>query len=223
MGDHVLVLNVTYEPLSTVGWQRAVVLVLSGIAFKIGAFPFQIWIPDVYQGAPTPVTALLAVGSKAAGFAILLNLTRTAFAPYAALKFAQPGDVLVVAVDGNSAASVIGDVLLGMARNAGIVAAVTDGMVRDIAGIDEVGIPVFAQGLSPNSPFKDGPGEIGGAITLGGTTVRAGDLVVGDIDGVVVVPRAPDRSGRCAVAVACVRSSRPDAHSTVSSAARGLV
>lgn len=51
-----------------------VVLVISGVAFKIGAVPFQIWIPDVYQGAPTPVTALLAIGSKAAGFALLLLL-----------------------------------------------------------------------------------------------------------------------------------------------------
>jgi NADH-quinone oxidoreductase subunit N len=51
-----------------------VVLVLAGVAFKIGAFPFQIWVPDVYQGAPTPVTAFLAVGSKAAGFAVLLTL-----------------------------------------------------------------------------------------------------------------------------------------------------
>lgn len=57
------------------------VLVLSGVAFKIGAFPFQIWIPDVYQGAPTPVTAFLAVGSKAAGFAVLLTLVRNVFAP----------------------------------------------------------------------------------------------------------------------------------------------
>lgn len=60
-----------------------IVLVLSGIAFKIGAFPFQIWIPDVYQGAPTPVTAFLAVSSKAAGFAILLVLANTVFAAYA--------------------------------------------------------------------------------------------------------------------------------------------
>jgi NADH-quinone oxidoreductase subunit N len=51
-----------------------IVLVLSGIAFKIAAFPFQIWVPDVYQGAPTPVTAFLAVASKAAGFAVLLGL-----------------------------------------------------------------------------------------------------------------------------------------------------
>lgn len=51
-----------------------IVLVISGVAFKIGAVPFQIWIPDVYQGAPTPVTAFLAIASKAAGFAILLTL-----------------------------------------------------------------------------------------------------------------------------------------------------
>ncbi len=55
-------------------------LVISGVAFKIGAFPFQIWIPDVYQGAPVPTTAFLAVSSKAAGFAVLLTLVKT-FAP----------------------------------------------------------------------------------------------------------------------------------------------
>jgi NADH-quinone oxidoreductase subunit N len=62
-----------------------IVLVLAGIAFKIGAFPFQIWIPDVYQGAPTPVTAFLAVASKAAGFSVLLALcnAKGAFAAYA--------------------------------------------------------------------------------------------------------------------------------------------
>ena len=52
------------------------ILVISGVAFKIGAFPFQIWIPDVYQGAPLPTTALLAVSSKAAGFAMLLSLSK---------------------------------------------------------------------------------------------------------------------------------------------------
>jgi NADH-quinone oxidoreductase subunit N len=62
-----------------------IVLVLAGIAFKIGAVPFQIWIPDVYQGAPTPVTAFLAVASKAAGFAVLLTLTHTVFASYQSL------------------------------------------------------------------------------------------------------------------------------------------
>ncbi len=72
--------------LSAVG----IVLVLAGVAFKIGAVPFQIWIPDVYQGAPTPVTAFLAVGSKAAGFALLLKLAAV-FAPYAPLVTAVLG------------------------------------------------------------------------------------------------------------------------------------
>lgn len=60
-------------------------LVLGGVAFKIGAFPFQVWIPDVYQGAPTPVTAFLAVSSKAAGFAVLLVLVNQVFAPLASI------------------------------------------------------------------------------------------------------------------------------------------
>jgi NADH-quinone oxidoreductase subunit N len=59
-----------------------IVLVIAGVAFKIGAFPFQIWVPDVYQGAPTPVTAFLAVASKAAGFVVLLVLVTEVFVPY---------------------------------------------------------------------------------------------------------------------------------------------
>ncbi len=55
-----------------------VLLVLVGLGFKIAAFPFQIWVPDVYQGAPTPTTAFLAIGSKAAGFVLLLRVLFTA-------------------------------------------------------------------------------------------------------------------------------------------------
>lgn len=110
-------------------------------------------------------------------------------APYAAIAFAEPGDVLVVATDDYDNASVAGDVLLGMARNKGIVALVTDGLIRDLPGLDEVGIPAFARGVTPNSPHKDGPGEIGFTVSLGGVTVRAGDLVIGDQDGCVVVAR----------------------------------
>jgi NADH-quinone oxidoreductase subunit N len=54
-------------------------LVIAGVCFKIGAVPFQIWVPDVYQGAPTPVTAYLAVASKAAGFIVLIQLVRGPF------------------------------------------------------------------------------------------------------------------------------------------------
>jgi 4-hydroxy-4-methyl-2-oxoglutarate aldolase len=114
---------------------------------------------------------------------------RDNLAPYAAIQFARPGDVMVIAADAYEEASVVGDILVGMAKNQGVSAFVTDGMVRDIEGLNAVGIPVFARGLSPNSPSKDGPGTIGLPITLGGVSVDAGDVVVGDQDGVVVVKR----------------------------------
>jgi 4-hydroxy-4-methyl-2-oxoglutarate aldolase len=126
------------------------------------------------------------------------NRARDNLAPYAAIAYARPGDVLVIA-DNYLEASVAGDVLLGMARNAGIVALVTDGLVRDIDGLNAVGIPVFAQGLSPNSPHKDGPGEIGMSVTIGGVIVESGDVIVGDENGVVVVAR--DAAERVAAAI----------------------
>src|SRR5262249_49024536 len=82
---------------------------------------------------------------------------RDNLAPYAALTVAQPGDVVMVATENFDHGSILGDVIIGLFRNAGIVAAVTDGLVRDVAGIREVGIPVYAKGVSPNSPFKNGP------------------------------------------------------------------
>jgi len=114
---------------------------------------------------------------------------RDNLAPYAAIQYAKPGDVMLVATDNYEEASVAGDVLLGMAKNQGVCALVTDGLVRDIDGLNAVGIPVFARGLSPNSPHKDGPGKIGTPIYVGGVMVNAGDVVIGDQDGVVVVAR----------------------------------
>jgi len=60
-------------------------LVMTGLGFKIASVPLQIWAPDVYQGAPTPVTAFLAVGSKAAGFALLLRVMLAGLLPVAAI------------------------------------------------------------------------------------------------------------------------------------------
>jgi 4-hydroxy-4-methyl-2-oxoglutarate aldolase len=115
---------------------------------------------------------------------------RDNLAPYAAIQYAHPGDIMIVAAEAYEEASVVGDILVGMARNQGVAALVTDGMVRDVDGLNAVGIPVFARGLSPNSPYKDGPGTIGLPISIGGVTVEAGDVLVGDQDGIVVVSRA---------------------------------
>lgn len=115
---------------------------------------------------------------------------RDNLAPYAALKWAKPGDVLIVETGDFDRAAVMGDIIIAMARNCGIVAVVTDGLVRDVEGIEAVGLPVYARGLTPNSPFKNGPGAIGFPVTLGGVVIEPGDLVLGDRNGVVVAPRA---------------------------------
>lgn len=114
---------------------------------------------------------------------------RDNLAAYAALQLVQPGDVLVIATDDHSSCAVLGEHYLGMARNAGAVAVVTDGLVRDLEGLEQVGIPVHASGSSPNSPWKNGPGMVGLSVVLGGVNVHSGDIVVGYAEGVVVVPQ----------------------------------
>lgn len=131
--------------------------------------------------------------------------------PYAAIQYAKPGDVLVIATDGYEQASVTGDVMVGMAKNQGIGAVVTDGLVRDIEGLNAVGIPVCARGLSPNSPQKDGPGTIGLPISLGGVAVNAGDLILGDQDGVVVVAREALEGVAAALAEIELKEAKMDA------------
>lgn len=109
-------------------------------------------------------------------------------AVFAMLPVLSPGDVMVVAADDYRATAVTGDLLLGMARNQGAVAFVTDGCARDIPGIRSVGLPCFCAGVTPNSPARNGPGTVGLPIVVGGVAVETGDVVVGDVDGVVVVP-----------------------------------
>jgi 4-hydroxy-4-methyl-2-oxoglutarate aldolase len=108
----------------------------------------------------------------------------------AALAESKPGDVFMVATNGYVGAAVTGDLLIGVARNRGAAGFVTDGLVRDVEDLDRIGLPVFAMGLTPNSPQRRGPGSVGLPIVCGGVTVAAGDVVVGDRDGVVIVPRA---------------------------------
>jgi 4-hydroxy-4-methyl-2-oxoglutarate aldolase len=108
----------------------------------------------------------------------------------AALVLAQPGDVIIAAADGFSSTAVVGDNVTMMAKNKGIAAIVIDGMARDSSGIVPVGLPVFSRGITPNSCVRSGPGKVGVPIVCGGVAVQPGDAVLGDRDGVVVVPRA---------------------------------
>ncbi len=115
---------------------------------------------------------------------------RDNLAALAALDLIRPGDVLVIATQGFTGTATLGDNMARMAKMQGAVALVTDGMVRDAAEIIELGIPCFCHGVTPNSAFPSGPGEVGLALALGEVVIDAGDLILGDGDGVVVVPRA---------------------------------
>lgn len=107
-----------------------------------------------------------------------------------AVDVAQPGDVLVIATYGHTVTSTFGEFVVKAAKAKGVAGIVCDGMCRDLSGIRATGLPTFVLGASPAAPGKDGPGEIGGRVSCGGVVVEAGDIIVGDEDGVVVVPLA---------------------------------
>ncbi len=100
----------------------------------------------------------------------------------------EPGDVLVIATGGHDRCASLGDRVAGMARNAGATGIVTDGLVRDVEGIEKVGLPVYCKGVSPNSPYNNGPGFIGSTVTIGDVTITRNDILLADTDGAVVVP-----------------------------------
>ncbi|MFT7649250.1 MAG: RraA family protein [Candidatus Poriferisodalaceae bacterium] len=107
---------------------------------------------------------------------------------HASLDCAGPGDIVVVDTAGSNANAVLGDMVTNKARSCGIAGFVVDGLVRDVDGMREAGVPVFARGVTPRGPLHRGPGELNYPIACGGVTVNAGDLVIAGTDGVVIVP-----------------------------------
>lgn len=130
-----------------------------------------------------------------------------------ALAEARAGDVVVVANDGYLGTAVLGDLVAGMMKNKGVAAFVTEGLARDKAGILTTGLPVFCAGVVPTSPATNGPGTVGAPITCGGIHVRPGDIVVGDADGVVVVPL--DRAEAVLASLEAVRAAEAKAVAAV--------
>lgn len=111
-------------------------------------------------------------------------------AVHRAMDEARPGDILVINSRGDTTRAIIGDLLGEMMLAVGVGGAVVDGAVRDVTDLADQGLHVFARSATPAGPFKDGPGSIGRPVAVGGVVVCAGDVIVGDDDGVVVVPQA---------------------------------
>ena len=115
---------------------------------------------------------------------------RDNLAAIAALDHLQAGDVLMIAADAFEGTATLGDNMARIARARGAAAIVTDGMARDASELLELGLPVFCRGITPNSAHPSGPATVGLPVVMGGMTIASGDVVIGDRDGVAVVPRA---------------------------------
>ena len=165
---------------------------------------------DAMAGQGALDTDIAPVGGPAPGLhmvgpaLVAENGPADIMATLAAIGLAQPGDVVLGAVSGFQGAAAAGDLVMAMLKNAGAAGFVTDGPMRDLEGILEVGLPAWCTGLNPNSPYGNGPGRVGGAAMIGGVRVATGDIVVADSNGVVVVPR--DRIDAVIAAVGKVRT-----------------
>jgi regulator of RNase E activity RraA len=127
-----------------------------------------------------------------AGPALVVKVGRDDNSPMKQVPVAvtAEGTVLVVAGAGESRTAILGDLLAGDLLRAGIVAVVTDGLIRDSRAVAALGLPVWARGVTPVASRKDGVGGVGGDVVIGGVPVADGDVVVADADGVVVWPAA---------------------------------
>jgi RraA family protein len=105
-----------------------------------------------------------------------------------AIDMAQPGDVIVVDGGGDLTTALIGEIMVSYAGKRGVAGFVINGAVRDIDFIHAGAMPVYAAGVTHRGPYKDGPGEINAPIAIDGMVIQAGDLILGDADGVLCVP-----------------------------------
>ena len=108
-----------------------------------------------------------------------------------ALDMAQEGDIIVVSSGFGSVNSLIGEVIASNAMHKKLGGLVFDAPIRDIDAIGKLDFPVYATGTTPGGPFRTGPGgEINTVISCGNISVAPGDIILGDADGVIVIPRS---------------------------------
>jgi len=120
-----------------------------------------------------------------------------------ALDMAQPGDVLVIAAGGSTSRALCGEIMATYARSRGLAGFIIDGCVRDRDELAQfTDFAIYARGVVPNGPYKNGPGEINFPVSVGGQVIRPGDILVGDGDSVLVVkPEDAEQVAKDAAAV----------------------
>ncbi len=112
---------------------------------------------------------------------------------YHALPLLQPGHVLVIDGGGDTSNALVGDLILAYLLQRGCAGLVVDGAVRDAAAFLAADFPCYARGVTHRGPYKNGPGALNPPVAIGGQVINPGDIVVGDLDGVVAFAQADAR------------------------------
>ncbi|SKB00229.1 Regulator of RNase E activity RraA [Agreia bicolorata] len=168
------------------GWQRPTAAVLKAFSgFQVANIGDAMERLGFTDGGISGIWS----GARAVGSALpVLTVAGDNRAVIEALDHIQPGDLLAINAFGFSGRAIIGDNLAQRFDVLGATGAIVDGYVRDKVIIERLGFPVFARGLTPAGPFKNGPGTIGEAVAIGGVVVNPGDIIAADEDGIIVVP-----------------------------------
>lgn len=104
-----------------------------------------------------------------------------------AMDLAKEGDVIVIDAGGYTQRAIFGEIMVHYLIKKKIAGIIVDGAMRDKEDIAATGLPVYARAVSPNGPWKNGPGEVNTTVSCGGRSVSAGDIVVADADGIVFI------------------------------------
>jgi regulator of RNase E activity RraA len=104
-----------------------------------------------------------------------------------ALQILKPGDVLVVDGGGDISRALFGEIMMTIAKSKGAVGCVFDAAIRDMEAFEEHHFPCWARGVNMRGPYKDGPGSINTAVSIGGMLVNPGDVILGDCDGIIAL------------------------------------
>ncbi|MEK4227868.1 RraA family protein [Solibacillus sp. FSL H8-0538] len=107
-----------------------------------------------------------------------------------AISKANKGEILVIDAKGNTNRAVAGDFVMQLAQGVGVQGFIVDGVIRDLAAARAIDFPVFSLGTTVAAGNKFGGGAVGVPVSVGGVVVHPGDLIIGDIDGVIVIPQA---------------------------------
>ena len=162
---------------------------------------------DTDDGVVSLGEPLVAMSRRTSFIGEALTISTGSMAQWKALDLARAGHVLIIAAQGRPEAE-FGAIYVQLALQKGVAAIVTDGLLRDREEIAQLDLPVFACGSHPSSPADSTVGRVGLPIEVKGVRISSGDIVIGDADGIAVIPQAALATVRVKLAAQSDREDR---------------